>query len=88
MEKRKLSLELIEALHTNDMMWMILGSLISADTLITKEDYENSIEILNDLVELIPNTNIPEESKEKYLEKAIQANELVKKEYEEFLTNI
>ena len=88
MEKRKLTLELIEALYANDMMWMILGSLISADILITKEDYENSIEILNDLVELIPNTNIPEESKEKYLEKAIQANELVKKEYEEFLTNI
>ena len=83
MEKRKLTPDIIESFHSNGMMWMILGSLISADTLLTNEDYENSIEILSEFVDIIPNTNIPEDVKEKYLEKSIQGLDLVKKEFEE-----
>lgn len=83
MEKRKLTPDIIESFHSNGMMWMILGSLISADTLLTCEDYENSIEILSEFVDTIPNTNIPEDVKEKYLEKSIQCLDLVKKEFEE-----
>lgn len=83
MEKRKLTPDIIESFHSNGMMWMILGSLISADTLLTSEDYENSIEILSEFVDIIPNTNIPEDVKEKYLEKSIQGLDLVKKEFEE-----
>ena len=83
MEKRKLTPDIIESFHSNGMMWMILGSLISADTLLTNEDYENSIEILSEFVNIIPNTNIPEDVKEKYLEKSIQGLNLVKKEFKE-----
>ena len=83
MEKRKLTPDIIESFHSNGMMWMILGSLISADTLLTSEDYENSIEILSEFVDIIPNTNISEDIKEKYLEKSIQGLDLVKKEFEE-----
>ena len=83
MEKRKLTPDIIESFHSNGMMWMILGSLISADTLLTSEDYENSIEILSEFVDIIPNTNISEDVKEKYLEKSIQGLDLVKKEFEE-----
>lgn len=83
MEKRKLTPDIIESFHSNGMMWMILGSLISADTLLTSEDYENSIEILSEFVDIIPSTNIPEDVKEKYLEKSIQGLDLVKKEFEE-----
>jgi len=83
MEKRKLTPDIIESFHSNGMMWMILGSLISADTLLTNEDYENSIEILSEFVDIIPNTNIPEDVKEKYQEKSIHCLDLVKKEFEE-----
>ena len=73
--------ETIEAFHEKGLMWLLLGSLISSDSLIKLKDYEISIDILNDLITNIPNTNIEQTEKEKYLDYAKKSLEPIQKEY-------
>ena len=74
--------ETIETFHEKGLMWLLLGTLISSDSLLKLKDYETSIEILNDLITNIPDTNIEQTEKDKYLEYAKKSLEPIQKEYE------
>lgn len=74
--------ETIEAFHEKGLMWLLLGTLISSDSLIKLKDYEESIDILKDLIENVPNTNIEQIEKDKYLEYAKKSLDTVQKEYD------
>lgn len=56
----------IKLLFDNGLWWMFLGSLISAD--IEEEDKNKAKEILKELIQDIPKSDIPEDIKEKSLE--------------------
>ena len=72
----------VKSFHEKGLMWFLFGTLISADSLIKIKDYESSIRILEKLQKSIPEANINQEDKDKYLEKVNSCLELVKKEYE------
>lgn len=74
--------ETIEAFHEKGLMWLLLGTLISSDSLIKLKNYEESIDILKNLIENIPNTNIEQIEKDKYLEYAKKSLDTVQKEYD------
>ena len=73
--------ETIESFHEKGLMWLLLGTLISSDSLLKLKDYKTSIDILNDLVANIPNTDIKQAEKDKYLEYAKKSLDAVQKEY-------
>ena len=60
--------ELLEKLYKNNLLNLVLVSLISADTLISIEDCEKSWESMVELEKLLPETDIPEEEKIKIKE--------------------
>ena len=64
----KFDKDFIEKVNEDGLIYLILVSLISADTLLTAEDCETSIEYLKELQENIPLTSLPDSKKEEYLE--------------------
>ena len=76
-EKIKFVKEAIE----NNMIFLILGSLISADNLTDKESYQKSIKILNEFNDIISSMNdLSEEEKNKYLIYIKESLEMLQKE--------
>lgn len=60
--------ELLENLYKNNLLNLVLVSLISADTLISMEDCEKSWKSMVELEKSLPETDIPEEEKIKIKE--------------------
>ena len=56
----------LKLLYDNGLWWLFLGSLVTAD--MKEEDKEKAKSILEELVEDIPNSSLPEDVKEKSLE--------------------
>lgn len=66
----------------NNMIFLILGSLISADNLTDKESYQKSIKILNEFNDIISSMNdLSEEEKNKYLIYIKESLEMLQKEF-------
>lgn len=80
-------IELLNALKENGMIWFYLVSLISSDTLFTVEDCENSINLLKQTLEALPETNFDDEEKAKIKEHCINGIEICERDKEEFLKN-
>ena len=80
--------KLLNTLKENGMIWFYLVSLISADTLFTVEDCDKSIELLNQTLEALPDTNFDEDEKEKIKEHFIKGIEICENEKKNFLKNI
>lgn len=77
-EKIKFVKEAIE----NNMIFLILGSLISADNLTDKESYQKSIKILNEFNDIISSMNdLSEEEKNKYLIYIKESLEMLQEEF-------
>ena len=77
-EKIKFVKEAIE----NNMIFLILGSLISADNLTDKESYQKSIKILNEFNDIISSMNdLSEEEKNKYLIYVKESLEMLQEEF-------
>lgn len=72
----------VKKFHEKGLMWFTFGVLISSDSLSKLKDYESSIRILEKLQKSIPEADIEQDIKDKYLDKANQCLDLVKKEYE------
>jgi len=64
--------ELLEKLYNDGLFFLAITSLISSDNLNTVEDYERSLEILNQLKEVLPTTNIPKDEWEDLVERGIK----------------
>lgn len=66
----------------NNMIFLILGSLISADNLTDKESYQKSIKILNEFNDIISSMNdLSEEEKNKYIIYVKESLEMLQKEF-------
>lgn len=78
--------EFIEDVYENGMIWLVLASLISAESCVDIESCERNIEISEDLIVAINNSNkISEEDKKtftEYLRNGI--DNIIKRDLEEF----
>ena len=72
--------ELLEKLYKNNLLYLVLVSLISADTLISIEDCEKSWKSMVELEKLLPETDIPEEEKIKIKEYIKKGFSIIKRE--------
>ncbi len=72
--------ELLEKLYKNNLLYLVLVSLISADTLISIENCEKSLESMVELEKLLPETDIPEEEKIKIKEYIKKGFSIIKSE--------
>jgi len=78
-------LDLLNKLKESGMLYFFLVSLISSDTLLTVKDCENSITRLKELLEVIPQSDLTDEEKEKtinFCNEGIEICERDKKELE------
>lgn len=58
-------IDLLNKLKESGMLYFFLVSLISSNTLLTVKDCENSITRLKELLEVIPQSDLTDEEKEK-----------------------
>ena len=69
--------ENIKAFHDKGLLWMLIKTLTSKDTVKTKKDYENSKKRIQELKDNLPNANINEEDKIKYIACVDTANAML-----------
>ena len=82
MEKEKLNL--VEEFHKNGFIYMMLGTLISSDSLSSIEDCEFSLERLEKLNEDLKTADIEEEMKKEYQDFIDRGFEIIKRDMEQF----
>ena len=68
MKTKEKLIELCNLLYDNNLFWYILGSLISSDSFISSKDelrlkYNQHIAELKELLEILPETKIPDKEK-------------------------
>lgn len=78
--------EFIEDVYENGMIWLVLASLISAESCIDIESCERNIEISEDLIIAINDSDkISEEDKKKFTEYLRNGiDNIIKRDLEEF----
>lgn len=74
----------IELLHKSGIIYLMLGSLISSDTLLSVKDCENSLKELEKFNESLKEANIKEEKKKEYQDFIDRGFEIVKRDLEKF----
>lgn len=75
---------IIELLHKSGFIYLMLGSLISSDTLLSIKDCEKSIKELEKLNEALKEANIEEKKKKEYQDFIDRGFEIVKRDLEKF----
>ena len=60
---------LAESLHNDHMLYFILGSLISSDSIFSKEDIEKSIRSLSMIEKELDNSSLEDNVKSEYKER-------------------
>lgn len=85
-EKDIRTIELLETAHKNGMIWLILASLISADSCVDVESCEKNLELSQDFSRVIDRcSKIPEEDRKTYAEYLEKGREdIIKRDLEEF----
>jgi len=78
--------EFIEAVYENGMIWLVLASLISAESCVDIKSCELNIEISEDLIVAINDSDkISEEDKKKFTEYLRNGiDNIIKRDLEEF----
>lgn len=78
--------EFIEDVYENGMIWLVLASLISAESCVDIESCERNIEISEDLIVAINDSDkISEEDKKKFTEYLRNGiDNIIKRDLEEF----
>lgn len=80
--KQKFNIDDINRFYVDDMFYLIIGSLISADNLYTKESYEIAYEKLLSLLDGLPKSNLPDNDKQIFIDKINACiNDIIKPEY-------
>ena len=82
MEKEKVNF--LEELHKSGFIYLMLGSLISSDSLLSVEDCEKSLERLEKLNEELKTADIEEEKKQEYQDFIDRGFEIVKRDLNQF----
>lgn len=80
--------ELLNKFKDNGLVWYYLGALVSADNLLTVEDCDRAIVLLNDTIKAIPETDFSEEDKDKLIKYCNDSIEICESDKKEFLKNI
>lgn len=73
-----------ERFHNEDKMYLVLGTLISADTNFDIPSVEKSIYMLNDIKTILPKCNIDEEKKTEYLDYIEKGLMILERDLDEF----
>lgn len=91
MRTEKEKIELYESIYNDDMLWFILGSLISSDSFIGLKGnclikkYRENITRLKEIIKIFPKTNIPDEHKNKVIELANSGLDILISEHNSIL---
>jgi len=75
---------LVESLHESGMFYFVLVSLISSDSILTKEDAEKSIETLSKLEKELEISELSTRMKNKYKKKIKECYEVLNSDLERF----
>ena len=75
---------LVESLHESGMLYFVLVSLISSDSIFTKEDAEKSIETLSKLEKELEISSLSTRMKNKYKKKIKECYEVLNSDLERF----
>lgn len=75
--------ELIESLSDEDM-YLILVSCISADTLVDQTSCERAYDLIEDIISAINEANISEKKREAWLEYANKSRDIIVQELDNF----
>lgn len=75
---------IIELLHKSGFIYLMLGPLISSDTLLSVKDCETSLIELERLNEDLKEANIEEEKRKEYQDFIDRGFEIVKRDLEKF----
>ncbi len=85
MSKEQKDIELLEAIYENEMIWLILGSLISADSNMTAEECKENIELSDNFLKVIDKAEkIPEPDRIKIKEFLVSGINTLKAELSRF----
>lgn len=74
--------ELVEALHENDLMYFVIGSLVSADSNFSKDNIDRNLQQLNKICEALSEMEtdkITKDKAEEYLTLAKESIALLEK---------
>jgi hypothetical protein len=86
-------IQLFETLYSTDVLWYVLGGLISSDSFCyipnneVYQRYEESIDTLKKMVELIPKSTIPYKDRRKATSLAKKGLKMIMKEYKQLNNN-
>jgi len=89
-DKKNKYTDLIIGFHNRNLMWYVLGSLISADSNGTEKELDHNIEIMEEIKEALSDmtenkdTRIPENDLAKYLKYTGKGLETLKNEKEQW----
>ena len=75
---------LVDGLHQNGMFYFVLGSLISLDSIFSKEDVEKSMETLKKLEVALDNSSLNKWMKTRYRNKIKECYEVLNSDLERF----
>jgi len=78
--------ELIEAFSDEDM-YLVLVSFISADTLVDQKSCENAYELIGEVMSGIEEADIPEKKKQEWLSYADKSKKIIEQELNNFKSN-
>lgn len=86
-ELEKGLIEFLNRIKENGIIWLVLVSLISADTLLTVKDCDNSIKVLTDIMNVISETDYDEKDEETILKYCKDGIEICERDKNDFLKN-
>lgn len=79
-----MNIEKLQGILSSDLVWLYLGSLISADVLISKEKCVESLEKLNFIKDNIDKLELSEERKNTILTYSIKGIDIVNQDLKEY----
>ena len=81
-------IKLLNTLKDSGMVCLYLGSLMSSDNLLSPDDCDRAIKLLNETIEAVPESDFSEEEKEKIINYCKDGIAIVESDKKEFLKNI
>ena len=79
-----MNIKKLQGILSSDLVWLYLGSLISADVLISKEKCIESLEKLNFIKDNIDKLELPEEKRDTVLNYSIKGIDIVNQDLKEY----
>lgn len=76
-----MGINILDELYKNEALWLVLGCLVSADSLVSIEECEKSKDIIKEFKTALPTTELlPEEAKKSISDFLEKAEDIIEKE--------